>query len=273
MLNRVCAYGDNEEEFKKRFNASLNTLTRSVPLMIQDVCVSDSAVYYCALKPTVTQTHSTLTQTLCVSIHNVENNIAKLVCWGQDSVDQPSREQTSAEGNQVTLLCNYTLMSAANAYLFWYKQLPNRSPTFILSDFSIGKGTTEHEFEERFHAKLDSTLGTVPLMIQDVCAFADSIGPVDKDTNMIIREGESVTLRCSYDTSSSYVYLYWYRQYPNREPEYLLYKGARTYSGLDNIPDRRFQSTTSQSSTELIINSVTLSDSALYYCALRVGVQ
>uniref|UniRef100_A0A672Q1E0 Ig-like domain-containing protein n=1 Tax=Sinocyclocheilus grahami TaxID=75366 RepID=A0A672Q1E0_SINGR len=84
----------------------------------------------------------------------------------QDSVDQPLREKTSAEGNQVTLLCNYTLTSAANAYLYWYKQLPNRSPTFILSDFSIGKGTMQPEFKKRFHTKLDSTLGTVPLTIK-----------------------------------------------------------------------------------------------------------
>ncbi|KAK7159428.1 hypothetical protein R3I94_005684 [Phoxinus phoxinus] len=101
--------------------------------------------------------------------------------------------------------------------------------------------------------------------------FAD-IGPNDKDTNMIRREGESVTLSCSYDTGSSYVWLYWYRQYPNREPEYLLWKGARSYGGEDKT-DHRFQSTTSQSSTELIITSVTLSDSALYYCALRVAAQ
>uniref|UniRef100_A0A672PJP4 Uncharacterized protein n=1 Tax=Sinocyclocheilus grahami TaxID=75366 RepID=A0A672PJP4_SINGR len=60
------------------------------------------------------------------------------VCWGQDSVDQPLREKTSAEGNQ----------------------LPNKSPTVMLSDFSIGKGTTEPEFQERFHTKLDSKLET-----------------------------------------------------------------------------------------------------------------
>uniref|UniRef100_A0A8C1UGG0 Immunoglobulin V-set domain-containing protein n=1 Tax=Cyprinus carpio TaxID=7962 RepID=A0A8C1UGG0_CYPCA len=96
------------------------------------------------------------------------------MCWGQDSVEQPLRENTSAEGNQVTLLCNYTLMSSANAYLFLYKQLQNRSQTFILSDISIGKGTTEPEFQERFDVKLDSTLGTVPLMIQDDVRVSDS---------------------------------------------------------------------------------------------------
>uniref|UniRef100_A0A671PJA6 Ig-like domain-containing protein n=1 Tax=Sinocyclocheilus anshuiensis TaxID=1608454 RepID=A0A671PJA6_9TELE len=102
--------------------------------------------------------------------------------------------------------------------------------------------------------------------------LSDSIQPKDKETTIYRTEEERVTLSCSYDTSSSYVYLYWYRQYPNREPEYLLYKGARSRIGYGDIPDR-FQSTASESSTELTIKSVTLSDSALYYCALRVGAQ
>ncbi len=81
-----------------------------------------------------------------------------------------------------------------------------------------------------------------------------------------------MTLSCTYETNSNNIWLYWYRQYPNREPEYILYKGARSWSSDEDIPDG-FQSTTSQSSTELIIISVTLSDSALYYCALRVVAQ
>ncbi len=81
-----------------------------------------------------------------------------------------------------------------------------------------------------------------------------------------------MTLSCTYETNNNYILLYWYRQYPNKEPEYLLWKGARTRSSEEAIPDG-FQSTTSQSSTELIIKSVTLSDSALYYCALRVVAQ
>uniref|UniRef100_A0A673M0U3 Ig-like domain-containing protein n=1 Tax=Sinocyclocheilus rhinocerous TaxID=307959 RepID=A0A673M0U3_9TELE len=51
MLNKFSKSGNSEEEFKGRFHANLNKT--AVPLTIQDdVCVSDSAVYYCALKPT-----------------------------------------------------------------------------------------------------------------------------------------------------------------------------------------------------------------------------
>uniref|UniRef100_A0A8C1Y7W0 T-cell receptor alpha/delta variable 26.0 n=1 Tax=Cyprinus carpio TaxID=7962 RepID=A0A8C1Y7W0_CYPCA len=87
------------------------------------------------------------------------------------------------------------------------------------------------------------------------------------------KEGESVTLSCIYDTSSNNILLYWYRQYPNKDPQYLLYKGARSWSNNRNTADHRFQSITSESSTELTTDSVTLSDSALYYCALRVEAQ
>jgi len=101
--------------------------------------------------------------------------------------------------------------------------------------------------------------------------FSDSIGPSEENTNTK-EEGESVKLSCTYETNSNYVWLYWFRQYPNGEPQYLLWKGARSESG-GSSSDHRFQSTTSQTSTELTINSVTLSDSALYYCALRVVAQ
>uniref|UniRef100_A0A8C2F1H0 Ig-like domain-containing protein n=1 Tax=Cyprinus carpio TaxID=7962 RepID=A0A8C2F1H0_CYPCA len=100
-----------------------------------------------------------------------------------------------------------------------------------------------------------------------------SIQPKDKETNIYRKEEEHVTLSCTYDTGSSDVDLYWYRQYPNREPEFLLWKGARSRSSYEYIPDTQFQMTTSQTSTELSIKSVTLADSALYYCALRVGAQ
>jgi len=97
---------------------------------------------------------------------------------------------------------------------------------------------------------------------------ADQIGP-NKENSLTKKEGETVTLSCSYSTSNSYRYLFWYRQYANREPQYLIYKPAGSATSTGSPSDPRFQSTTSDSSTELIINGVTLSDSALYYCALE----
>ncbi len=100
----------------------------------------------------------------------------------------------------------------------------------------------------------------------------DNIEP-DKGTEKTSKETETVKLSCSYSSSSEYVRLYWYRQYPNGEPQYLLYKNAPSAGSSEHTSDGRFQATTTQTSTELTITDVRLSDSALYYCALRVVAQ
>ncbi|KAF7705768.1 hypothetical protein HF521_019022, partial [Silurus meridionalis] len=103
-------------------------------------------------------------------------------------------------------------------------------------------------------------------------SFADKIGPTDEDANG--KETESVTLKCSFETSNEYIWLYWYKQYPNTAPQFLLYKGARSRSGQGSTPDdHRLESKTTKVSTELTIRGLKISDSALYHCALRVEAQ
>ncbi|KAL0201047.1 hypothetical protein M9458_004234, partial [Cirrhinus mrigala] len=63
---------------------------------------------------------------------------------------------------------------------------------------------------------------------------------------------------CTYETSSRGVTLYWYRQYHNGEPQYLMWKQARDWSYTGTPADRRFQMATSETSTELTITGVTL---------------
>uniref|UniRef100_A0A3B3QRD3 Ig-like domain-containing protein n=1 Tax=Paramormyrops kingsleyae TaxID=1676925 RepID=A0A3B3QRD3_9TELE len=87
----------------------------------------------------------------------------------------------------------------------------------------------------------------------------DDIRPDKEEVSS--KEGESVTLSCNYRASSENIILYWYRQHSNQAPQYLLLKG--------NIPDKRFKSTTSRDSTQLTIESPTIADTAIYYCALR----
>ncbi|KAL1280585.1 hypothetical protein QQF64_015185, partial [Cirrhinus molitorella] len=166
-----------------------------------------------------------------------------------DTVDQPDKHVTEAERASVTLQCKYTATTTATPNLLWYIQRENGIPQYMLRINKYGADQVT-EFQERFHSELLSD--SVPLTIKNLRVFSDRIGPNEEDKSIARKEGESVTLRCSYDTSSNNVYLYWYRQYPNTEPQYLLWKGARSNGGQD-ITDQRFQSTTSQTSTELTI--------------------
>uniref|UniRef100_A0A673LYE4 Ig-like domain-containing protein n=1 Tax=Sinocyclocheilus rhinocerous TaxID=307959 RepID=A0A673LYE4_9TELE len=68
ILNKLTfGEGTTEPDFKKRFSATLNSTSKTVPLMIKNLCVSDSAVYYCALRPTVTGNTRTLISNSCIS--------------------------------------------------------------------------------------------------------------------------------------------------------------------------------------------------------------
>ncbi|TFJ97724.1 oxysterols receptor LXR-beta [Platysternon megacephalum] len=85
-------------------------------------------------------------------------------------------------------------------------------------------------------------------------------------------EEGSVTLSCSYETSyTAGVSLYWYRQYPNRAPQYILRRGAKgiTFSDAADFAQKRFSSQATDSSTVLNITTLELADTAVYLCALQ----
>uniref|UniRef100_A0AAY4ACN1 Ig-like domain-containing protein n=1 Tax=Denticeps clupeoides TaxID=299321 RepID=A0AAY4ACN1_9TELE len=55
ILQRVSKSGSNDKNFEKRFNASI--ISTRVPLTIQSLQVSDSAVYYCMSSLTSSTSH------------------------------------------------------------------------------------------------------------------------------------------------------------------------------------------------------------------------
>ena len=71
IRNTYNTDGTTEEMFKERFQSKVNTASKTVPLTIKNLQVSDSAVYYCALQPTVTAAHSAHTETTWIAFSNL----------------------------------------------------------------------------------------------------------------------------------------------------------------------------------------------------------
>uniref|UniRef100_A0A674BEK3 Ig-like domain-containing protein n=1 Tax=Salmo trutta TaxID=8032 RepID=A0A674BEK3_SALTR len=81
------------------------------------------------------------------------------------NVTQPPGDVIAAEGEQVTLDCQFDAVDINNLYLFWYKHEVNGFPKFMLGRFSFGS-TNATGYEERFDAHLDKDSKSVPLTIQ-----------------------------------------------------------------------------------------------------------
>lgn len=84
-------------------------------------------------------------------------------------------------------------------------------------------------------------------------------------------EEKSVNLLCNYGTSSTgFVDLYWFRQYPNQALEYILHRGwGYTGKGDASFATGKFYSESTANATSLHIRTLVPADTALYHCALR----
>ncbi|CAO2590796.1 T-cell receptor alpha chain V region CTL-F3, partial [Lemmus lemmus] len=90
-------------------------------------------------------------------------------------------------------------------------------------------------------------------------------------TSVTVSEAASLQLNCTYQTTDSAPFIFWYVQYLNKAPQLLL-KGSTAKKRTEN---QGFHATLhkSNSSFHLQKSSVQLSDSALYYCALSDTVR
>uniref|UniRef100_A0A8P4GF89 Ig-like domain-containing protein n=1 Tax=Dicentrarchus labrax TaxID=13489 RepID=A0A8P4GF89_DICLA len=88
--------------------------------------------------------------------------------------------------------------------------------------------------------------------------------------DVIATEGETVTLGCTFGSTATYSYLFWYKQELNNVPKFILQR----YSGKRDDPteEDRIDATINKTSVPLKIQKLQLSDSAVYYCALQPTV-
>ncbi|KAI1882943.1 hypothetical protein AGOR_G00240090 [Albula goreensis] len=132
-------YNKYSQDNKKRFNASNDESAKTFNLEIAAAGLSDSATYYCALKPT-----------LCDSF--------------QDAITAETNTVHAVEGNRVKMSCNYTTTAnILSTYLHWYRQYPRSKPEFIIlihggddQEPSTGFTVTHEKENKSVHLEISS---------------------------------------------------------------------------------------------------------------------
>uniref|UniRef100_A0A3B4XUW3 Ig-like domain-containing protein n=1 Tax=Seriola lalandi dorsalis TaxID=1841481 RepID=A0A3B4XUW3_SERLL len=105
-----------------------------------------------------------------------------------------------------------------------------------------------------------------------ITEFSVSLGvsceePTPVKTEEFSSEGSTVSLSYNYSTkATSNDYFFWYRQYPGKPPEFLI-----LHLGTQNETKSGLSVTVSGDKTrmDLQISSAAVTDSALYYCAVK----
>ncbi|MED6288600.1 hypothetical protein CHARACLAT_028215 [Characodon lateralis] len=86
-------------------------------------------------------------------------------------------------------------------------------------------------------------------------------------------EGSSVTLSYNYSQTAVYSdYFFWYRQYPGKPPEFLISLSGTGDKLQDPFPGFSFKVSADKTQMDLQISSAAVTDSAVYYCAVRPTV-
>uniref|UniRef100_A0A4W3GIC0 Ig-like domain-containing protein n=1 Tax=Callorhinchus milii TaxID=7868 RepID=A0A4W3GIC0_CALMI len=91
------------------------------------------------------------------------------------------------------------------------------------------------------------------------------------ESSSTVNEGEDVTLQCNYTaTSTTTPYLFWYRHYPNRAPEYILWTYSRGQPQRADFAKERFSTKVEERRRTVPLNiaQVRVTDSGAYNCAL-----
>ncbi|KAG8509431.1 T cell receptor alpha variable 23/delta variable 6 [Galemys pyrenaicus] len=219
------------------------------------------------------------------------------------NVIQDSSPTFKQEGSEVTLKCRYET-SWSNYYLYWYKQLPDGELSYIIHLYSSWVNDKKGRYSVNLQ-KGDKaiTLTISPLQLEDsgkyFCALRDAhwrhictlvsghTGPMppssllwalvaltcsgssvaQKDQPSVdTQEGLDITLRCRYETTQSYYYLYWYKQLPDGKVIFLIHQYSSNNNEVQGRYSINFQK--NDKTIFLTISPLQLEDSVMYFCAL-----
>ncbi|XP_076828209.1 uncharacterized protein LOC143474592 [Brachyhypopomus gauderio] len=126
FLLYIYPSGAKSEPLPHRMSADVNQNLKRVDLLISSAAVSDSALYYCALVPTVTGNPATLYKNLL--LHRYTAKAQREVSTQKIEPVDPVKHVS--EGETVTLSCSHSGSTAD--VLQWYRQFPTSRPEFLL---------------------------------------------------------------------------------------------------------------------------------------------
>ncbi|XP_055721766.1 uncharacterized protein LOC129813488 [Salvelinus fontinalis] len=208
------------------------------------------------------------------------------------------KEEYCLEGTPVILSYNYSRKATAGDEFYWYRQDTAQRPELLLYMSGSEFIKKADPLNTRISAKLNKEKTRVDLEISSVevtdsalfyCAqlvlilhilqstmlfcslllFFDLIGVRSEQvltpyTDVeVASERDRVKLSCNYSSGDT---LQWYRQYPKSAPQLLVMEYADITPGFSLNHDKK------DKRVDLEISSAEVTDSALYYCALRPTV-
>uniref|UniRef100_A0A3B4ZMD4 Ig-like domain-containing protein n=1 Tax=Stegastes partitus TaxID=144197 RepID=A0A3B4ZMD4_9TELE len=134
----IFHYG-SQNESKAGLSATVSGDKNQITMKISSAAVTDSAVYYCAVRPTVTGNSKTLNKNLWNQRGGggIQGGLSLPLGVRCQQLTAVKDEESSLEGSTVTLTCKYTKGSAD--YFFWYRQHPGKPPEFLISHSESGE--------------------------------------------------------------------------------------------------------------------------------------
>ncbi|XP_065809418.1 uncharacterized protein [Labrus bergylta] len=225
----------------------------------------------------------------------------------EDDITASSAEVFSSEGHSVTLSCKYSV-KANNLQWYQQYPGSAPQFLLLISDTSDPTVVTAKPPHPRLTVKLNKERNRVDLQISSAvltdsavyyCAlqptqhltstnmeqltvilfFSVLIGVSCEDLTPVKTEEHSledstVTLSYSYSKQADgNDYFFWYQQYPGKQPEFIMFiSGLNFTKTAESLKsEKRFWTRLSEEKdrVDLQISSAALTDSAVYYCALR----